>query len=85
MTDEIIVREGYYYGPLRAPVNPGRDTTGNIHSDDDARELGFRGGLVAGSIHMEQFPPLLLRAFGDRWFCNEEDAVQEGFIKARGC
>jgi hypothetical protein len=30
--------------------------------------LGFRGGTVAGSIHMEQFPPLLLRAFGQRWF-----------------
>ena len=24
-------------------------------------------------------------AFGDRWFCTEDDAVQEGFIKASGC
>lgn len=65
---DIVQRDGYYYGPLRAPSNEGRGTTGNIHSDEDARRLGFRGGLVAGSIHMEQFAPLLLRAFGERWF-----------------
>ncbi len=68
MPTDITLRDGYYYGPLRAPSNEGRGTTGNIHSDEDARRLGFRGGLVAGSIHMEQFAPLLLRAFGERWF-----------------
>jgi hypothetical protein len=67
MSDEIEVRNGVYAGPLRSPKNEGRSTTGNIHSDDDARRLGFRGGLVAGSIHMEQFAPLLVRAFGERW------------------
>ncbi|MEX1253754.1 MAG: hypothetical protein WEE64_05375 [Dehalococcoidia bacterium] len=66
MTD-ITTRDGYYYGPLRAPANEGRGTHGNIHSDEDAQRLGFRGGLVAGSIHMEQFAPLLVRAFGERW------------------
>ena len=64
MDGEIATRDGYYAGPLRAPANEGRGTTGNIHSDDDARRLGFRGGLVAGSIHMEQLAPLLVRAFG---------------------
>jgi hypothetical protein len=44
-----------------------RETAGNIHSEDDARKLGFRGGLVAGSIHMEQFAPVLVHAFGERW------------------
>ena len=67
MAEEITVRDGSYYGPLRAPANPMRATAGNIHSEDDARKLGFRGGLVAGSIHMEQFAPLLVRAFGERW------------------
>jgi hypothetical protein len=66
MTD-ITLRDGYYHGPLRAPANEGRGTHGNIHSDEDAQRLGFRGGLVAGSIHMEQFAPLLVRAFGERW------------------
>jgi hypothetical protein len=66
MTD-ITTRDGYYYGPLRAPANEGRGTQGNIHSDEDAQRLGFRGGLVAGSIHMEQFAPLLVRAFGEAW------------------
>ena len=66
MTD-ITVHDGCYYGPLRAPANEGRGTSGNIHSDEDAQRLGFRGGLVAGSIHMEQFAPLLVRAFGERW------------------
>ena len=67
MSSEITIQDGRYYGPWRAPANEGRATTGNIHSDDDARKLGFRGGLVAGSIHMEQFAPVLVRAFGERW------------------
>jgi hypothetical protein len=67
MTGDIAIRDGYYIGPARAPQNEGRATTGNIHSDEDAQRLGFRGGLVAGSIHMEQFAPLLVRAFGERW------------------
>src|SRR3990170_1314757 len=70
MDGEIATRDGYYAGPLRAPANEGRGTTGNIHSDDDARKLGFKGGLVAGSIHMEQFLPLLVRAFGEPWLEN---------------
>jgi len=67
MTKDITIRDGVYVGPLRAPANEGRGTTGNIHSDDDARRLGFKGGLVAGSIHMEQLAPLLVHAFGERW------------------
>ena len=67
MDFQVTNRDGYYVGPLRAPHNEGRGTTGNIHSDDDAQRLGFRGGLVAGSIHMEQLAPLLVQAFGERW------------------
>jgi hypothetical protein len=64
---DITTLDNHYAGPLRAPANAGRATSGNIHSDHDARRLGFRGGLVAGSIHMEQLLPLLVRAFGERW------------------
>ena len=68
MATDIELRDGSYYGPLRTPANQQRSTSGNIHSDADAQKLGFRGGLVAGSIHMEMFAPVLSRAFGERWF-----------------
>jgi hypothetical protein len=55
-------------GPVRAPRNLAANVTGSIHDDTTATALGFRGGTVAGSIHMDQFPPLLLDAFGPRWF-----------------
>ncbi len=61
------MKDGCYIGPWRAPQNEGRATTGNIHADEDAQRLGFRGGLVAGSIHMEQLAPVLVRAFGEQW------------------
>ena len=55
-------------GEWRRPVNTAAHQTGGIHDDDTATDLGFRGGTVAGAIHMEQFPPLLLEMFGaDFW------------------
>jgi hypothetical protein len=64
-----ITQEGNVLkGPLRQPRNLAADQRGSIHDDSTAQKLGFRGGTVAGSIHMEQFPPLMLRAFGERWF-----------------
>lgn len=65
---EIIERDGMLIGPYRAPRNLAATQRGSIHDDATAQKLGFRGGTVAGSIHMEQFPPLLVRAFGERWF-----------------
>jgi hypothetical protein len=55
-------------GPIRRPRNLAADIAGSIHDDKTASELGFRGGTVAGSVHMDQFPPLLIEAFGPRWF-----------------
>ncbi len=55
-------------GPIRNPRNLSAGVVGSIHDDTTATALGFRGGTVAGSIHMDQFPPLALRAFGDSWF-----------------
>ena len=65
---EILEQDGVLVGPLREPRNLAANVAGSIHDDSQAQKLGFRGGTVAGSIHMEQFPPLLLRAFGQRWF-----------------
>lgn len=67
-TADIVERDGVLVGPLREPRNLAANVSGSIHDDSQAQRLGFRGGTVAGSIHMEQFPPLLLAAFGDRWF-----------------
>ena len=55
-------------GPVRRPCNVAAHVQGSIHDDATATALGFRGGTVAGSIHMDQFPPLLLEAFGPSWF-----------------
>ena len=57
-----------YAGPVRHPRNLYAGSAGSIHDDATATRLGFRGGTVAGSVHLDQFPPLLLRAFGERWF-----------------
>jgi hypothetical protein len=67
-------------GPVRVPDNrtmararartgePTRSAATNIHDDTTAQKLGFRGGTIAGSIHMDQFPPVLMDAFGPEWF-----------------
>jgi len=61
-------RDGVLVGPVRSPRNSARHLgAGSIHDDATAQKLGFRGGTVAGSLHMEQFPPLLVAAFGEQW------------------
>jgi len=65
---------GFLRGPIRAPVNlfTGGGRAGsrdlNIHEDATAQRVGFRGGTIPGSIHMDQFVPLLVEAFGPAWF-----------------
>ncbi len=63
----IQVADGVSAGPVRHPTNFSKGAKGSIHDDDRARELGFRGGTVAGNIHFEQFPPLLEAALGAEW------------------
>jgi acyl dehydratase len=55
-------------GRVRQPRNLAAHIVGSIHDDDTATALGFRGGTVAGSVHLDQFPPLLIQAFGQPWF-----------------
>lgn len=55
-------------GEFRSPRNLAAEIKGSIHDDATAQKLGLRGGTVAGSVHMDQFVPLLLAHFGDGWF-----------------
>ena len=81
MTTEIELRENHVLaGPLRRSVNNARNVAGSIHDDATATKLGFRGGTVAGSIHLELFPPLLLEGFGKRWF--ERGTLSMYFLNA---
>ena len=50
------------------PRNLSADAKGSIHDDATATTLGFRGGTVAGDIHLDQFAGVLLEAFGNAWF-----------------
>lgn len=59
---------GVWVGPVRKPRNSAANEKGSIHDDAVAQKLGFRGGTVAASLHMEQFPPLLMHMFGPRWW-----------------
>ena len=65
---------------LREARNGALEQRGSIHDDATATKLGFRGGTVAGSVHMDQFPPLLLRVFGPRFF--EDGALSLYFVNA---
>ena len=76
----ITATEGVLRGRVRRPLNLAADQRGSIHDDDTAQRLGFRGGTVAGSIHMDQFPPLLVAAFGPAWF--ESGSLSLGFRNA---
>ncbi len=60
-------RNGVLTGAWRRPGNNSAHEEGTIHDDATAQALGFRGGTIAGSIHMEQFPPLMTRHFGEGW------------------
>lgn len=64
MTETLARRTGAY----RAPRNLHQEAAGSIHNDAVASKLGFRGGTVPGSIHMDQFVPLLAEAYGPDWF-----------------
>lgn len=53
---------------VRHPRNISPNAQGSIHDDAVASKLGFRGGAVAGSIHLDQFGPALVETFGNEWF-----------------
>lgn len=55
-------------GEFRAPRNGFQQAQGSIHNDEVASKLGFKGGTVPGSVHMDQFVPMLLATYGPAWF-----------------
>lgn len=67
-------------GPFRTPRNMAQNQKGSIHDDATASKLGFKGGTVAGSIHMDQFVPHLLALYGDEWF--ERGSISLHFMQA---
>ena len=58
--DGIEERDGLLIGQWRRPVNQYQQSKNSIHEDSTAQRLGLRGGTVAGTVHLELFPPLLL-------------------------
>jgi hypothetical protein len=69
-----------WIGEFRKPRNSAAEVKGSIHDDATAAKLGFKGGTVAGSIHMDQFVPGLLEIYGERWF--ETGAMSLYFTQA---
>jgi hypothetical protein len=55
-------------GPVAHPTNRSYQERGSIHDDATAQRLGFRGGTVAASTHLDAFPPVAICAYGERWF-----------------
>jgi len=68
MSEDIMIREGRMYGGWRRAVNAAIHMEGSIHEDAMAQKLGMRGGAVVGIVHLNLFPPLFLKTFGQRWF-----------------
>jgi hypothetical protein len=50
------------------PTNADYNDPGGIHDDATAQGLGFRGGTIAASAHLDTFVPVLLDVFGEAWF-----------------
>ncbi len=68
MSDDVLIKEGYVYGQWRKAINADASMVGSVHDDAIGKKVGMRGGVVAGTIHLDLFPPLLVKAFGQRWF-----------------
>jgi len=69
MSDDSEIKEGYLYGGWRTAVNAARGAgSGSIHDNETAQSLGMRGGAVVGIVHLNLFPPLILKILGQRWF-----------------
>ena len=60
---------GALAAPFREVANPDAKLgAGSSHDDATAQRLGFRGGTVAGSHHMNLIGPVAFQAFGRSWF-----------------
>jgi hypothetical protein len=66
MTEAVDAAE--LVGEFRTPRNAFQEAPGSIHNDAVASKLGFKGGTVPGSVHMDQFVPQILATYGQDWF-----------------
>lgn len=57
-----------YEGNWLTLGNPSSDSMGSIHEDGTAREFGFKGGLVTGSIVATRAMPAIVEHFGPAIF-----------------
>ncbi len=64
----ITHANGICSGERRGALNIAAASSGSIHDNAKAAELGYKGGLVSGLVHNEQFIPLALELFGPTWF-----------------
>ena len=65
---EILEEDGALYTPFYEAANVHANQVGAVQSDEVARRVGFQGGVVRGTTHVQQFPRLMLAGFGQRWF-----------------
>lgn len=68
MSGNILIKEGYIYGEWRKAINAAAHIARSIHDDAVGKKVGMRGGVVAGIMHFDLFPPILAKVFGQRWF-----------------
>lgn len=68
MSHGLEIKDGQIIGGWRRTVNSAIQVKGSIHDEAVAQKIGIRGGAVAGTNHLDVFVPLLLEAFGPRWF-----------------
>jgi hypothetical protein len=68
LVEGIVEENGRLLGVWERPRNLAANSAGSIHEESVARTLGLRGALVSGRTHLVSFAPLLLRAFGPRWW-----------------
>lgn len=68
MTHQVKKQGKHWFGPLCRVANDALEEQGSIHDESVAKDIGFRGGLVAGTNHLELFPLLVREAYGPRWF-----------------
>ncbi len=68
MSGEIMNREGSIFGEWRKAINAAASMVHSIHDDAIGKKVVMRGGVVAGTMHLDLFPPVLLKTFGQKIF-----------------
>lgn len=80
MPEKMMNQEENVLGEWRKAVNAAAGMVHSIHDDAVGKKVGMRGGVVAGTMHLDLFPPVLLKQFGQRSF--EQGAISLFFTYA---